>query len=79
MIFLRTIFVKFQIARSMPFFARPSLCTCVVMFAFFNMADVGDSSSRIDVESFEFVPLHEYMSDNRKGSRKKHILNYRQE
>ena len=43
------------------------------------MADVGGSSSCIDVESFEFVPLHEYMSDNRKVSRKKHILNYRQE
>ena len=42
-----------------------------------NMADAGISSSRIDIEDFEFIPLHEYMSDNRKVSRKKHILNYR--
>ena len=44
-----------------------------------NMADADISSSRIDIEDYEFIPLHEYMSDNRKVSRKKHILNYRQE
>ena len=44
-----------------------------------NMADADISSSRIDIEDFEFILLHEYMSDNRKVSRKKHILNYTQE
>ena len=44
-----------------------------------KMVDADISSLRIDIEDFEFIPLHEYMSDNRKVSRKKHILNYRQE
>ena len=41
-----------------------------------NMADAGVSSSRMDIKGFEFIPLHEYISDNEKVSRKKHILNY---
>ena len=44
-----------------------------------KMVDADISSLRIDIEDFEFIPLHKYMSDNRKVSRKKHILNYRQE
>lgn len=36
-------------------------------------------SSRIDLENFCFVPLHQYMSDNCKVARKKTILNYKQE
>ena len=36
-------------------------------------------SLHIDLENFSFVTLHQYMSDKRKVSRKKTILNYKQE
>ena len=42
------------------------------------MADPEGRSS-VDLEDFKFISLLEYSADNRKVSRKKHLLNARQE